>query len=172
MTEKLPSHEKKHQERYKINLGQNNAARSLQENQSGNDAWGDGLRTSNEHWDDSNTKNGDGCSSEWEVEKGYICTRDNSTSSDEWIRCPAGYKSFRYFENSDYVECKPESDRYNVIFYITIVVLGIGMIKYFIKDFIRVYKQDKENRNDMHYTIEDIYIKKRIRVYIKKLKIK
>ena len=69
------------------------------------------------------------------VEKGYICTGGSSTTFDEWKRCPVGYKHFRYFENTDYVECIPESDTYNAIFYIIIALLAIGMIKNLIYNF-------------------------------------
>ena len=110
--------------------------------------WGDGFRIEDEKWDDLNTNNGDGCNSNWVVEEGFICTGGNATVSDKWIRCPVGYESFRYFENTDYVECRPETDKYDVVFYITIVVLMIGMVKYFMKDFIRVYNLDEKIKSE------------------------
>ena len=118
--------------------------------------WGDGFRIEDEQWDDSNINNGDGCNSNWVVEEGFICTGGNDTVSDKWIRCPVGYKSFRYYENTDYVECIPETNRFDTIFYFILIVLGIGMIKYFMKDFIRVYKLDKKNRRERQ-EIQDIY---------------
>ena len=108
--------------------------------------WGDGLRIEDEQWDDLNTNNGDGCSSKCTVEKGYICSGGNAILSDKWVRCPVGYKNHKYFENTDYTECIPETDDYDTIFYMTIMFLGIGMIKYFLKDFMRVYILDKHNR--------------------------
>ena len=104
------------------------AKRSLQSNQSNNAVWGDGHRIDGEKWDDSNTQDGDGCNSIWEVEKGYICIGGNSTSTDKWVKCPVGYKSFRDFESTDYVKCIPDTGTYNGVFYITIVVFVIGMV--------------------------------------------
>ena len=104
---------------------------------------GDGMRIDDEQWDDSNTNDKDGCSSTCTVEKGYICTGGNAVTSDKWVRCAVGYKPYRYFQNTDYVECIPETDTYNVVFYITIIFLITGMIKYLITNFVRVYKQDK-----------------------------
>ena len=124
--------------------------RSLQNNQSSNETWGDGHRIGYEQWDDSNTENGDGCSSEWVVEKGYICTGGSNTTSDEWKRCPVGYKHFRYFENTGYVKCIPESDAYNIIFYIIIVVLVIGMIKHVIYNFFMYVNEiDEQNNSEL-----------------------
>ena len=109
---------------------------------------GDGIRIDDEQWDDSNKNNGDGCNSKCKVEEGYICSGGNAIISDKWVRCPAGYKHYRYFENTDYVECTPETENYNTIFYIIIVILTIGMIKYFIKNLIRAYKQKKTKNSD------------------------
>ena len=112
------------------------------------ETWGDGLRIEDEQWDDSNKNDGDGCSSNWVVEKGFICTGGNIIVSDKCIKCPVGYKSFRYYESTDYVECRPETDRYDTILYFIFTVLGIGMIKYFMKDYIRVYILDIQNRRE------------------------
>ena len=121
------------------------ASRNLQNDQSTNEVCGDGLRNRGEQWDDSNTKSGDGWSSEWVVEKGYICTGGSNVTADQWVRCPIGYKSFRYFENSDYVLCIPEDHTYNAVFYITVAFLVIGMMKHLIYNFI-MYLIKKEER--------------------------
>ena len=110
--------------------------------------WGDGMRIGNEQWDDNNTNNADGCSSDCKVEKGYICTGGSAVESDTWVRCPVGYKPYRYFENTDYVDCIPETDNYDIVFYITVALLSIGMIIYFIKDYMRVNEQDKPEEFD------------------------
>ena len=148
ITEQFYSHKTN---QYNINLDPKNPARNLQSNET----WGDGHRTYNEQWDDFNTKNGDGCSSEWMVEKGYICTGGSNTTADEWKRCPVGYKHFRYFENTGYDNCIPETEAYNVIFCLIIVVLAIGMIKYFAKEFIRVYKFGQQNNEEVNRRIKD-----------------
>ena len=111
--------------------------------------WGDGFRIEDEQWDDSNTNNGDGCNSNWVVEEGFICTGGSAIVSDKWIRCPVGYKSYNKFS-----QCKPENDKFTIIFYFTIVIFWIGMIKYFIKDYIRVYKLDKQNKYN-RYLMQD-----------------
>ena len=124
-----------------------NVKRNLQSNQSGNETWGNGLRIDGEKWDDANTKNGDGWSSEWVVEEGCVCTGGNSTASDKWMRCPVGYKHFRDFESTDYVEWTPENDPYNTIFYITIVVSVIGMIKHMVYSFI-MFLEEKDEQTE------------------------
>ena len=131
---------------YNINIKPNNYARNLQNGET----WGDGLRTLNEQWDDSNTQNGDGCSSKWVVEKGYICSGGNNATFDKWKRCPVGYKHFRFFEHTDFVKCIPETDTYDAIFYITIVVLVIGMFKNLIyKFFLYINGIDKQNNSEL-----------------------
>ena len=42
--------------------------------------WGDGMKASVEGWDDNNLTDGDGWSSNWVVEQGYICKESPSTS--------------------------------------------------------------------------------------------
>ena len=120
---------------------------------------GDGLRLEAEQWDDSNKNSSDGCSSTCTVETGYICTGGNAEVSDKWVKCPVGYKHHRYFDNSDYVECIPQEDSYEIIFYFMIVFLGFGMIKYFVKDFVRVYQQDKSNiaqtQNENEFEVQE-----------------
>ena len=51
-----------------------------------NDICGDGKKytSSVSFWDDGNTKNGDGCSSNWAVETGYICTGGTPSTLDAW----------------------------------------------------------------------------------------
>ena len=46
--------------------------------------WGDGKRTGVETWDDANVNSGDGWSSTWTVESGYIWTGGSSTTKDVW----------------------------------------------------------------------------------------
>ena len=48
------------------------------------EVWGDQRRTGTETCDDGNIASGDGCSSNWTVETGYICTGGSSTSKDTW----------------------------------------------------------------------------------------
>ena len=110
--------------------------------------WGDGIRINNEQWDDNNTNTGDGCSSTCKVEKGYICTGGSAEGSDTWVRCPVGYKPDKELENTDYTECIPETDNHDIIYYIILVLFSIGMIKYFIKDYLRVNEQEKSEDSD------------------------
>ena len=110
--------------------------------------WGDGMKTGNEQWDDNNTNTGDGCSSTCKVEKGYICKGGNAGGSDTWVRCPVGYKSGKEVKNTDYTGCIPETDNHDIIYYIIVALLSIGMIKYFVKDFIRVNELDKSEDSD------------------------
>ena len=54
--------------------------------------WGDGLRVGSEVWDDRNTSNGDGCSSDCSlIESGYMCTGGSSTSKDICILWSSGF---------------------------------------------------------------------------------
>ena len=48
--------------------------------------WGDGKRFNliATYWDDGNTSNGDGCSSNWSIETGWICSGGTLTSPDSW----------------------------------------------------------------------------------------
>ena len=48
--------------------------------------WGDGFRfNKNEtYWDDGNLANGDGCSMNWKIEKGWNCTEGTKTNADVW----------------------------------------------------------------------------------------
>ena len=106
------------------------------------------MKTGNEQWDDNNTNTGDGCSSTCKVEKGYICKGGSAGGSDTWVRCPVGYKSGKEVKNTDYTGCIPETDNHDIIYYIIVALLSIGMIKYFVKDFIRVNELDKSEDSD------------------------
>ena len=46
--------------------------------------WGDGYRVGSEQWDDADTKNGDGCDYQCNVEIGYKCAGGSSLNSDVW----------------------------------------------------------------------------------------
>ena len=46
--------------------------------------WGDGLRVCPEGWDDGNNNSGDGCSSSWVVEDGYVWNGGNYWRADFW----------------------------------------------------------------------------------------
>ena len=47
--------------------------------------WGDNLRVTGETWDNGNTSNGDGCSSDWQtVEVGWTCKGGSPSSGDIW----------------------------------------------------------------------------------------
>ena len=53
--------------------------------------WGDGLRVGSEKWDDGNTSNGDGCSSNClTIESGYQCAGGSSTSKDICVNWGTG----------------------------------------------------------------------------------
>jgi cysteine-rich repeat protein len=57
--------------------------------------WGDGLRVGVEIWDDGNTNNADGCSSDClSVEANYIWTGGSSSSIDTCSQCTTGYEPF------------------------------------------------------------------------------
>ena len=48
-------------------------------------AWGNGIIEKDEQWDDGNHYNFDGCSTDWQVELGFVCNRGSSTTSS-WIQ--------------------------------------------------------------------------------------
>ena len=53
--------------------------------------WGDGLRAGSEKWDDSNTSNGDGCSSDCaSVESNYVWSGGSVNSKDTCTLCTTG----------------------------------------------------------------------------------
>ena len=45
---------------------------------------GEGMVSSNEAWDDGNTKNGDGWSNLWNIEPGFYCNQSPPTSPSVW----------------------------------------------------------------------------------------
>ena len=48
--------------------------------------WGNGvINNSEEEWDDGNYYNFDGCSTDWKVEKGFVCTGGSSTTLTTWL---------------------------------------------------------------------------------------
>ena len=49
-----------------------------------NPSWGNGIRTSNEFWDDGNTVNDDGWSNNWIVEQYWTCAGGSLVSKDIW----------------------------------------------------------------------------------------
>ena len=54
--------------------------------------WGDGLRVSQEYWDDGNTVSGDGWRNDWKlVETDYIWSGGSSNSKDTWTKWNKGY---------------------------------------------------------------------------------
>ena len=54
--------------------------------------WGDNRRAGTEKWDDGNTANGDGCSSDWSsVETGFKWSGGTTTSKDVWTAWDPGY---------------------------------------------------------------------------------
>ena len=54
--------------------------------------WGDGLRAGSEAWDDANTSNGDGCSSDCTtIEAKYVWFGGSTTSKDTCIKWNKGY---------------------------------------------------------------------------------
>jgi len=44
--------------------------------------WGDGLKHTDEQWDDNNSQGSDGWSGSWEIEDGFICTGGTLTTAD------------------------------------------------------------------------------------------
>ena len=52
--------------------------------------WGDSKKHDRENWDDGNSNNGDGWSSECEIEDYWIWSGGNVTNRDTWSRCPSG----------------------------------------------------------------------------------
>ena len=52
---------------------------------------GDGLRANSEEWDDSNSSNGDGCTSSWAIESGYACSGGTTSSKDTWTLWTSGF---------------------------------------------------------------------------------
>ena len=53
---------------------------------------GDGLRISEEKWDDGNSQNGDGCKGDWSlIETGYVWSGGSSTSKDVWSKWGRGF---------------------------------------------------------------------------------
>ena len=53
--------------------------------------WGDGVRKGSEKWDDGNLTDGDGWTSQWIVEDGYICVGGELGVTDVWIQWDLGY---------------------------------------------------------------------------------
>ena len=54
--------------------------------------WGDGLKYGSEKWDDGNTNNGDGCSSDWtSIESSWVWSGGSTTSKDTWTFCTSGF---------------------------------------------------------------------------------
>ena len=54
--------------------------------------WGDGFKYGSEKWDDGNTNNGDGCSSDWtSIESGWVWSGGTTTSKDTWTFCTSGF---------------------------------------------------------------------------------
>ena len=51
------------------------------------DIWGDGrvFDPSNTFWDDGNTIDGDGCSHNWVIETGWVCSEGSKTAKDKWL---------------------------------------------------------------------------------------
>ena len=54
---------------------------------------GDGLVHSSEEWDDGNTNDDDGWSSQWKIEEGSYWSGGSLTSRDTWIKCHDSGKS-------------------------------------------------------------------------------
>jgi cysteine-rich repeat protein len=53
---------------------------------------GDGLRVGSEIWDDGNTNDNDGWSSNWGlVETGFVCSGGSIASGDSWVPCVTGF---------------------------------------------------------------------------------
>ena len=53
--------------------------------------WGDGVRKGSEKWDDGSLTDGDGWTSQWIVEDGYICIGGELGVTDVWIQWDLGY---------------------------------------------------------------------------------
>ena len=51
---------------------------------------GDGKRAGSETWDDGGVTNGDGCSSTWTIESGYIWVGGTTSTRDTCSACTAG----------------------------------------------------------------------------------
>ena len=56
--------------------------------------WGDRIKTGAEGWDDGNTNNGDGCSSSWLIETGWIWRGGSISSWDIWSEICGDGKRF------------------------------------------------------------------------------
>ena len=58
--------------------------------------WGDGVKfnTLFSYWDDGNKISGDGWSSSWSVETGFIWSGGSNVGKDTWEICGDGIKSF------------------------------------------------------------------------------
>jgi cysteine-rich repeat protein len=66
------------------------------------DKCGDGRRNNTipAYWDDKNLEDGDGCSSTWSIENGYICSGGSLFQKDTWIEICGDGKRFN--SNSSY----------------------------------------------------------------------
>ena len=53
--------------------------------------WGDGVRKGSEKWDDANLTDGDGWTSQWIVEDGYVCVGGELGITDVWVQWDLGY---------------------------------------------------------------------------------
>ena len=62
--------------------------------------WTDGLRAGSEAWDDANTSSGDGWSSTWSIESGYIWNGGSTSTKDTWIKWSSGF-----YPNSSKTQC-------------------------------------------------------------------
>ena len=62
--------------------------------------WGDSLRAGSETWDDANTSSGDGWSSTWSIESGYIWNGGSTTTKDTCTKWSSGF-----YPNSSKTQC-------------------------------------------------------------------
>ena len=62
--------------------------------------WGDSLRAGSETWDDGNTSSGDGWSSTWSIESGYIWNGGSTTTKDTCTKWSSGF-----YPNSSKTQC-------------------------------------------------------------------